>query len=312
MRLPDKKEDVQDALPRAGLFSRSLGTTKSLLRRAGRGIERFVHGDSLEVNRIMSSAKLDRTPREPAYPEQETSAENSAARSGKETQEMVQPVPQPEAASDPVVTESAPITEEIQSGPGFSSAEPEASTPSEESPVAPSVEAREETVSEQPIPPSSFVERVVAQAGASVGSAESVEVRKTPEEIAFDAAVDFTAKVENFIAGMSSLDYSKGYEAFMATMNELLTPPSELNPADFALTQDRIMYRIARDASFPKEARQLLVQLLEKRGAVKVEDRGDGKKVIRRLVSYGETAQEVIRDAKTPERRAARAEFARK
>lgn len=292
-----------------GLFSRIKSSLGSLRSRISQRVERFIHGDSLSsINGIVSSAQLDRTPRTPDVPERE---------------EEVRPEEAPEVVSreTPAVTEQEAVVaprEEVAPEAPEEVPSAEASPEQEQDEEADKNAVTQEIPREPVAAEQAQVEESPASAIDSLVSRLDVKAEQKPGEVvspesrAFDAAIDFTEKAERFIAGMGDLDYAKGYSAFAERMADLLGTPEGLNPEDFTLTQDRIMYRIARDESFPKQARELLVQLLEKRGAVKVEDRGDGKKVIRRLVSYGDAAKEVLREAKSPERRAARAAFARK
>lgn len=285
-----------------GLFSRIKSSLGSLRSRISQRVERFIHGDSLSsINGIVSSAQLDRAPRTPDVPERE---------------EEARPEEAPEVVSQetPAVTEQEAVVaprEEVPSA--EASPEQEQGEEADKNAVTQEIPrepvAAEQAQAEESPAPASAIESLVSKLDVKPEEKQSEVV--SPESRAFDAAVDFTEKAERFIAGMGELDYAKGYSAFAERMADLLGTPDGLNPEDFTLTQDRIMYRIARDESFPKQARELLVQLLEKRGAVKVEDRGDGKKVIRRLVSYGDTAKEVLRDIRnSPERRAARAAIA--
>lgn len=294
-----------------GLFSRIKSSLGSLRSRISQRVERFIHGDSLNsINGIVSSAQLDRAPRTPDVPEREEEVRPEEAPEvvSQETpavtvQEAVVAPREEVAAEAPEEVPSDEVSPEQEQD-----EEADKNAVTQEIPREP-VAAEQARVEESPAP-ASAIESLVSKLDVKPEEKQGEVV--SPESRAFDAAIDFTEKAERFIAGMGDLDYAKGYTVFAERMADLLRTPEGLNPGDFALTQDRIMYRIARDESFPKQARELLVQLLEKRGAVKVEDRGDGKKVIRRLVSYGDTAKEVLREAKSPERRAARAAFARK
>jgi hypothetical protein len=273
-------------------------------------IGRFIHGNSLDG----LSAKVSK--KETVEPEIEIShteeVKEEAIDAGSITQDLTDQVPVQNGESEKPAEDTEELDEDLDEEiTPDEEPEQESDLPAEPEPT-PAPEKRAEPSVMESILSAGAKEVEKKPTTPDVNSEKAKEQERlknmSPEDRAYEEAINFTEKFEKFISGLSSLDIAKGFTDFSRRAKELLSIPEGVDEDKFDLTQDRIMYNIARDKSFSKDARDLLVTLLERRGAVKVASGPDGKKIVTRTVGLGETAKEMLKND-TPEMRKKRMEF---